>query len=49
MSIKAVRRGLAVAPGAVGAEAWLAHRPPRCFLPYLDEIKVSINVMSLVM
>ncbi|XP_061381787.1 BTB/POZ domain-containing protein 7 isoform X2 [Danaus plexippus] len=40
---QAVRRGLAVAPGAVGAEAWLAHRPPRCFLPYLDEIKALLE------
>ncbi|KAF9405936.1 hypothetical protein HW555_013514, partial [Spodoptera exigua] len=42
---RVVRRGIIPAVGGEGAgtaDAWLArgsYRPPRCFLPYLDEIK----------
>ncbi|XP_045508898.1 uncharacterized protein LOC123704563 [Colias croceus] len=45
---QAVRRGVLAAPaeGACSADAWLgrgAFRPPRCFLPYLDEIKALLE------
>ncbi|XP_013178819.1 PREDICTED: BTB/POZ domain-containing protein 7-like, partial [Papilio xuthus] len=49
---QAVRRGAVAQPpaqmveGGGGAEAWLgrgASRPPRCFIPYLDEIKALLE------
>ncbi|CAK1547953.1 unnamed protein product [Leptosia nina] len=47
---QAMRRGLITAPAhlesACSADAWLgrgAFRPPRCFLPYLDEIKALLE------
>ncbi|XP_050677939.1 BTB/POZ domain-containing protein 7 [Leptidea sinapis] len=45
---QAVRRGVvgAPAPWQGGAAAWLgrgACRPPRCFLPYLDEVKALLE------
>ncbi|KAL0858654.1 hypothetical protein ABMA27_012480 [Loxostege sticticalis] len=46
-----VRRGLIQPPAATGeevstADAWLgrgAHRPARCFIPYLDELKALLE------
>ncbi|CAB3252275.1 unnamed protein product [Arctia plantaginis] len=44
-----IRRGIVPAPAGEGtglADAWLArgsYRPPRCFLPYLDEIKALLE------
>ncbi|XP_028172559.1 BTB/POZ domain-containing protein 7 [Ostrinia furnacalis] len=46
-----VRRGLIPAPASTGeegstADAWLgrgAHRPARCFIPYLDELKALLE------
>ncbi|XP_048480268.1 BTB/POZ domain-containing protein 7-like [Plutella xylostella] len=45
---QAIRRGILAPPSleASSADAWLGrppHRPPRCFLPYLDELKALLE------